>query len=313
MMGPWLIYATLINRGIIALFDGAPGSRQFAEFVQDARVNMLGVTPTLVISWRGSKCIEGLDWSSIKTFSSTGECSNPEDMLYLMSRAGYKPVIEYCGGTEIGGGYITSVLLHPNSPSVFTTPAVGLGFSILDSRGERAQFGEVFLKPPSIGLSTRLLNRDHHDVYFEGCPRGENGETLRRHGDEIECLPNGCYRAHGRSDDTMNLAGIKVSSAEIERALLQLESVVEVAAVAVKPPGGGPDLLVINAVPAAGVGSTRSDLLAEMQRVLKTDLNPQFKIHDLVLVEALPRTESNKVLRRRLRDNYKVSKDQMEA
>jgi len=48
--------------------------------------------------------MNGLDWSCVKVMSSTGECSNAEDMRWLMSLAGGKPVIEYCGGTEIGGG-----------------------------------------------------------------------------------------------------------------------------------------------------------------------------------------------------------------
>ena len=106
MMGPWLIFAALINRGSIALYLDAPKDRGFGEFIQHAKVNMLGVVPTLVAAWRQSKCMEKLDWSAIDIFSSTGECSNPEDMLYLMSLAGYKPIIEYCGGTEIGGAYL---------------------------------------------------------------------------------------------------------------------------------------------------------------------------------------------------------------
>ena len=85
MMGPWLIYAGLINRATIGLYYGAPTGRGFGEFVQDARVNMLGVVPSLVRTWKNTGCMQGLDWTSIKAYSSTGECSNPEDMLFLMS------------------------------------------------------------------------------------------------------------------------------------------------------------------------------------------------------------------------------------
>lgn len=49
-------------------------------------------------AWRGSDCMAGLDWGAVRCFSSTGEASAPEDYLWLMARAGYKPVIEYCGG-----------------------------------------------------------------------------------------------------------------------------------------------------------------------------------------------------------------------
>jgi acetyl-CoA synthetase len=64
--------------------------------------------------------------------------------------------------------------------------------------------------------------------------------------DQMERLPNGCYRAHGRVDDTMNLGGIKVSSTEIEQALNAEEGIWENAAIAVSPPEGGPSQLVIS-------------------------------------------------------------------
>jgi len=205
MMGPWLIYASSVNRASMALYYGAPTGRGFCEFVQDAKVTMLGVVPSLVKTWRNAQCAEGLDWSPVKAFSSTGECSYPDDMLYLMSLAGYKPIIEYCGGTEIGGAYITGTMAQPASPSTFSTPALGLDFTVLDENGAECDNGEVFLIPPSIGLSNELLNRDHHEVYFGGTPPRPDGTRLRRHGDQIERLPGGYFRAHGRVDDTMNL------------------------------------------------------------------------------------------------------------
>ena len=163
--------------------------------------------------------MKGLDWQAIKAFSSTGECSNSEDMLFLMSNAGYRPIIEYCGGTEIGGGYLTGTTIQPATPATFTTPALGLDIVICDEEGQPTDNGEVFVTPPSIGLSTELLNKGHHEVYFEGTPQLPKMPPLRRHGDGVERLTDGYYRIHGRVDDTMNLSGIKVSSAEIEEVL----------------------------------------------------------------------------------------------
>jgi len=301
MMGPWLIYASLMNRATMALYDGAPTGRGFGEFLSRARVTIVGVIPSLVKTWRSTGCMHGLDWSAIRHFSSTGECSNPDDMLYLMSLAGYVPVIEYCGGTELAGGYIGSTLLQPNVPSAFTTPTPGLDFVILDDAGRPADLGEVFLVPPSIGMSTRILNRDHDAVYFRDTPTGAEGQTLRRHGDEIERLPGGYFRALGRVDDTMNLGGIKVSSAEIERVVNDVDGVLESAAIAVPPRGGGPSLLCIFAVPSRA-DIDHESLLGTMRRQIREHLNPLFKIEQLVLVEAMPRTPTNKVMRRRLRD-----------
>ncbi len=312
MMGPWLIYASLINRAAIALHYGTPTAREFGQFVQDAGVTMLGVVPSLVSRWKATDCMRGLDWNAIKTFSSTGECSHPQDMLFLMSLAGYKPIIEYCGGTEIGGGYITGTLVQPCAPATFTTPALGLDIKILDENYCPTNKGEVFIIPPSIGLSTELLNKNHHQVYFPDLPNLQRWETpLRRHGDEIERLANGYYRAHGRIDDTMNLGGIKVSSTEIEQVLNTVEGISETAAIAVASNRGGPCHLVIYAVMTSDSASLtskaqidRETLMIACQSAIKQHLNPLFKISDLVIIEALPRTASNKVMRRVLRDRY---------
>lgn len=310
MMGPWLIYASLINQATIGLYYDTPTERGFGEFIQDARVTMLGVVPSLVNCWRTTHCMQGLDWSAIKAFSSTGECSNAQDMLFLMSLAGYRPIVEYCGGTEIGGGYITGTLVQPCAPATFTTPALGLDFVLLDEHDRPTNKGEAFILPPSIGLSTELLNKDHHQVYFADTPPHPTApdlQLLRRHGDHLERLPNGYYRALGRVDDTMNLGGIKVSSAEIEQALNTVEEICETAAIAVPPPDGGPSQLVVYAVIQPEVTLPKAALQARLQAAIAQSLNPLFKIRDLVIVDALPRTASNKVMRRVLRSQYRAS------
>jgi acetyl-CoA synthetase len=267
-------------------------------------VNVLGLVPSIVKAWRSDDRMVGLDLSAIKCFGSTGEASNPVDYLYLMMLAGYRPVIEYCGGTEIGGGYLTGTLVQPASPATFSTPALGSQILILDEQGQPADNGELYLVPPTLGYSLALLNRDHHEVYFEGTPAGPNGEVLRRHGDQVERIGGGYYRALGRVDDTMNLGGIKVSSAEIERVLDTVPGVQRTAAVAINPPGGGPSELVIYLV-TDGTRIDRDPLLADLQQALKTRLNPLFRIADLVLVPSLPVTPSNKIMRRELRASYR--------
>ncbi len=302
MMGPWLIFASLINRATMALSCHPPNGRGFGRFVQDARVNILGLVPSLVRIWRNSGCMAGLDWSAVKAFSSTGECSNPTDMLFLMSLAGYKPIVEYCGGTEIGGAYITGTLVQPASPGTFSTPALGLDIRILDDAGRAATRGEVFIVPPSIGLSNDLVGADHHQVYYADVPSTPDGTLLRRHGDEMEILGAGYYRAHGRVDDTMNLHGIKVSAAEIERVVATVEGIHDAAAVSVPTAGGGPeDLVVFVTLDSDGVPGER-ELKSAVQRAVRSELSATFRVADVRVVQALPRTASNKIMRRSLRD-----------
>ena len=306
MMGPWLIFGSLINRATIGLYYGTPTSREFGRFVRDSKATMLGVIPSLVKSWRSSGCMQDLDWSAVKVFNSTGECSCPDDMRWLMTRGEPRPVIEYCGGTEIGGAYIAGTVTRPCVPGTFNTPTLGLDVVIVDDDGVPADKGELFIVPPSIGLSATLLNKNHHANYYAEVPAGPRGELLRRHGDQMERLPGGYWRALGRADDTMNLGGIKISSAEIEQVLQTVPHVTEVAAIAVSPADGGPSQLVIYAVCNKARSVNKHDLQTAMQTAIKRDLNPLFKIHDVVPVEALPRTASNKVMRRTLREQFGV-------
>ena len=166
--------------------------------------------------------------------------------------------------------------------------------------------GEMFLIPPIPGLSSELLNRDHHQVYFEGNPQFR-GVTLRRHGDELIRLENGYYRAQGRSDDAMNLGGIKVSSVQIEEVINGLEFVKESAAIAVSPQEGGPSVLVVYAV-CLPTKDSLEDKLQHARKIVRNRLNPLFKVQELIEIESLPRTASGKVMRRELRKSYQQKK-----
>jgi acetyl-CoA synthetase len=164
----------------------------------------------------------------------------------------------------------------------------------------------LYLIPPSLGLSQRLLNRDHDQVYYAGCPVGPRGEALRRHGDRITRLHGGFYRAAGRADDTMNLGGIKVGSLEIEQILETHEMIRESAAVGMQVGGEAAERLVIFV--QLDRGRDPDQLRQELASLLARRLNPLFKIHDLVVVPDLPRTVSNKLMRRVLREQYQAGR-----
>jgi acetyl-CoA synthetase len=303
MMGPWLTFSTLINRGTIALFEDSPLTEEFGQFVERASVNILGVVPSMVSRWRQTGCMESSDLSSIRLFSSTGECSNQSDMRYLSQLAGGKPIIEYCGGTEVGGGYVSSTVIQPNIASAFSTPTLGTKFQILDEDGEPAEIGEAFLCDSALGMSRCLLNADHDEIYYRDVPDAPNGKRLRRHGDQMQRLPNGYYAAMGRADDTLNLGGIKVGCAEIERAIASCDKICEVAVIGVPQPGGGPTRLVA----CVGMGEAVLDkvlLHQELQSIIKEKLSPLYHLNDVWLCNSLPRTASNKILRRELRKAY---------
>ncbi len=306
MMAPWLIYATLINKATMALFTGSAVTEQFGKFAESAGITIMGTIPSVVRGWIKNDFISKFNWD-VRLYSSTGEPSNADDYLYLMGMSDFKaPIIEYCGGTEIGGGYITGTICEPVSPAMFTTPALGLNYFLLNENKQPAranETGEVFLVPPSIGLSQTLLNRNHHNEYYEGMPSGPGGEALRKHGDAFETIQEGPYKFYksvGRTDDAMNLGGIKISAIEIEETLNKHPQILETAAISIAPNTGGPEKLVVFYTERNQV-SDEGLLKKNLQDLLTSQLNPLFRISQIVKVTTIPRTASNKIMRRELR------------
>ncbi|CAM6090651.1 unnamed protein product [Calypogeia fissa] len=311
MMGPFLIYAALLNGGTMALYNGSPLGRGYAKFVQDVGITIQGTVPSLVKTWRNSGCTHNLDWSNIREFSSTGEASSLDDDLWLSSRTYYKaPVLECCGGTELASAYVGGSLLQPQAYAAFSTASLMNEFVLLDDNGnvypaDQPCIGEIGLVAINFGASNRLLNADHEKVYYTGMSTYK-GKRLRRHGDIFERTPGGYYRAHGRSDDTMNLGGIKASAVEIERVCNTAhESILETAALAISPPGGGPEQLFIMIVLKEGLVPSLETCKKAFSTTIQKNLNPLFKVSGVEIVSEFPRTASNKLLRRVLRAQLK--------
>ncbi|KAL6341149.1 hypothetical protein AAG906_032265 [Vitis piasezkii] len=310
VMGPTILYASFLTGAALALYHGSPLDRGFGKFVQDAGVTVLGTVPSLVKTWKNTGCMEGLDWTKIKSFASTGETSNVDDDLWLSSRAYYKPIIECCGGTELASSYIQGSVLQPQAFGTFSTAAMTTGFVILDENGvpypdDQPCVGEVGLFPLIMGATDWLLNADHEEVYFKGMPMYK-GMHLRRHGDIIKRTVGGYFVVQGRADDTMNLGGIKTSSVEIERVCDKAdESVLESAAISTAPLNGGPELLVVFVVLKKGYDCEPNELKMKFSKAIQRNLNPLFKVNFVKIVPEFPRTASNKILRRVLRDQIK--------
>ncbi|RLN18089.1 putative acyl-activating enzyme 18, peroxisomal [Panicum miliaceum] len=311
VMGPIILYTCFLNGATLALYHGSPLGRDFCKFVQDAGVTLLGSVPSLVKSWKAGSCAKGLDWTKIRVLGTTGEASDIDDNLWLTSHTSYKPIVECCGGTELASSYIQGSLLQPQAFGAFSGASMSTGFVILDEQGtpypdDVPCAGEVGLFPLHFGATNWLLNADHDKVYFDGMPI-YNGRQLRRHGDIIQRTVGGYYIVQGRADDTMNLGGIKTSSVEIERVCNRAdERLLETAAVSIKPAGGGPEHLAILAVLKDRSAQYDVNLLkSKFQRAIQKNLNPLFKVSYVKVVPEFPRTASNKLLRRVLRDQLK--------
>jgi acetyl-CoA synthetase len=316
MMGAFDIAAAFMNQGTLALYDGRPVTREFGRFVQDAKVNILGLVPALAEQWEQSRCMEGLNWSRIERFSSTGSPSLPANYFYLMSLVPkFAPVIEYMGGTEIGGGYITNTEFKPFVPSQFNTATLGTPLVIAQTETAELQKGEVCFslgnrhgQTPPMGLSSELLNGKHHEKYFEGALTTAEGLPLRRHGDILHVGLRGQYQSGGRADDGIKINGIKTSSTELEGYMksAKIPGLNDVVIVSIRPPAmvGGEGRVVAFVVMDLMQSLSAKDLAQQCKNAISKN-NPQLaRLHDVQMIERIPLTASGKIKRQWLADHY---------
>jgi acetyl-CoA synthetase len=308
MMGPWSIFATLMKGASLGLYTGAVDHPSFGEFLEKAQVSVLGTVPGHVQGWERSGCLEGKDLGALRHFFSTGECSSPDAYPYLQGLCPQAPVLEYCGGTEIAGAYISSTPQHVNRLSRFTSLTLGTRAHLVaavDQQGrgvlaKEGQVGELYLEPPILGLSEELWGAHSHEKeYFDGAPSGPEGQRLRRHGDCFR-FEAGYYQHMGRADDCMNLGGVKLGCAELENVILKHPSIVACAALALPDEQGRDRLELCVQLEGEGCATALQD---ELQGLLKEKLNPLFKIYALHFMgaEDWPRTASGKLQRKVLR------------
>jgi acetyl-CoA synthetase len=304
MMGPWLIYGALLLGGTIVLYDGAPdypGPDRIWAFASRRQVNTLGISPTLIrtLAQHGVEPVRRHDLSALRFFGSTGEPWNPGAWWWLFQEAGQGriPIMNYSGGTECSGGILGNHPLAPIKPCGFAAPCPGMAADTVDEQGRpvRGAVGELAIRAPWIGQA-RGFWRDP-DRYLKTYWSRFPGVWI--HGDWAEIDADGHWFIHGRSDDTLKIAGKRVGPAEVEAVLTADPNVVEAAVIGIPDERKGSAMIGFCVAPAG------DELLAEQlrQRVagaMGKPLKPE-RIH---FVTALPKTRNGKIMRRVVRAAY---------
>ena len=248
----------------------------------------------------GPEEVAKFDLSSLRISASTGEPWTEEAWLWLFEHVCKRriPVLNWSGGTEIGGGIISGTVMHPLKPCSFAGSMPGMAADIVDDQGNSVgpgEVGELVMRAPSIGL-TRGLWRDpqrYLEAYWETFP------GLWRHGDWASRDADGMWYVLGRSDDTIKVAGKRTGPAEIEGLVMATGKVSEAAAIGVPDPISGQAVMVV-CVPAPGV-ATDEDLAAEVADAVANGLGKPFRPKRLLFVADLPKTRSMKIMRRVVR------------
>ncbi len=304
-VGPMILTATAFAGGSIVLAEGAPDypdPGRLWRLVQDHRVSFLGVSPTAVrtVMRYGAEEVAKFDLGSLRVSASTGEPWTEEAWLWFFEHVCKRriPLLNWSGGTEIGGGSISGTVMHPLKPCAFAGSMPGMAADIVDDRGNSVapgEVGELVMRAPSIGL-TRGLWRDperYLEAYWETFP------GLWRHGDWASRDADGMWYVLGRSDDTIKVAGKRTGPAEIEGLVMATGKVSEAAAIGVPDPISGQAVMCV-CVPAPGV-ATDDDLAAAVADAVTFGLGKPFRPKRVLFVTDLPKTRSLKIMRRVVR------------
>jgi len=307
MMGPFLIYATLLNGATMIIYEGSPdypNPGRIWEIVERHRVTHLGISPTLIRSLMpfGDQFVNRSDLSSLRVIGSTGEAWNPEPWQWLFSTVGKNkvPIFNYSGGTEISGGILGNILLKPISPATFNSPIPGMAADVYDSMGMPAknEVGELVIKKPWVGISSRFWQNDdrYYKTYWSRWP------NTWLHGDWAIVDDDGFWTITGRSDDTLNIAGKRIGPAEIESAFVEHPLVVEAAAIGVPDEIKG-EAIVCFVVLKSNTPPTE-ELRDQLFNLISTKLGKALKPKKIYFVNQLAKTRNGKIMRRVLKALY---------
>jgi acetyl-CoA synthetase len=271
------------------------------SIVERHRVTHLGLSPTVIraLMAHGEEPVRAHARSSLRVLGSTGEPWNPEPWWWYFREVGEGrcPVINYSGGTEVSGGIVGGNVVGPIKPASFSGPCIGTAGEVVDDAGRpvRGKVGELVIRAPMPGM-TRGFWRDperYEEAYWSRWP------GLWAHGDWAEIDADGFWYIHGRSDDTLKVAGKRVGPAEVESAAVGHPSVLEAAAIGIPHDIKGEAIVVLCVLRP---GETDDDgLRAAIASAVAGDLGKPLKPEVVAIVRSLPKTRSGKVMRRVIR------------
>ncbi|MGZ8528825.1 MAG: AMP-binding protein, partial [Candidatus Limnocylindrales bacterium] len=303
MMGPWAISGALLLGARLVMYEGAPDwpdPGRLWSLVARHRITHFGVSPTLIRALRvhGEAPVRDHDLSSLRVIGSTGEPWNPDPWRWCFEvvGGGRLPIVNYSGGTEIGGGIVGCSLLRPIRPTSFNGPCVGMAADIVDGAGRpvRGAVGELAIRAPWPGMTRGFWAEPDDERYREAYWARIPG--LWVHGDWAATDADGYWYIHGRSDDTLKVAGKRVGPAEVEACAVAHPAVAAAAAIGVPDELKG-EAIVVLCVPRPGVAWDET-VAAEVTGLVVHDLGKPVRPKAVVAVLDLPRTRSGKVMRR---------------
>jgi acetyl-CoA synthetase len=302
IMGPWLL-TSAHGLGLTALlYDGAPDypdPGRIWRLAERHRLTFIGVSPTLVRALRQGGDPADVDLSALRQFGSTGEPWNPDPWLWLFERVGggTKPIMNISGGTEVASSFLGSPPYLAHKPCTLGVPMLGMAMDVYDPAGRplRGEVGELVCTQPWPSMTRGIWGDPERylETYWGRFP------GVWTHGDWASIDADGDWFLHGRSDDTLNVAGKRIGPAEYESALVGDPAVAEACAVGVPHEVKG-EVVWCFCVLRAGE-EPGEELRARLRARCAEELGKAFAPAEVRFTTALPKTRSAKIVRRAVR------------
>lgn len=303
----YIVYGPLANCTTGVMYEGTPDHPSFDrwwDIIERYKVSILYTAPTAIrahMKW-GPEHAAKHDLSSLRLLGTVGEPINPEAWIWYHKHIGGErcPIVDTWWQTETGVIMISPLPgITTTKPGSATLPLPGVDADIVDREGNTVPLGHggylVLNKPwPSMLRGIYGDPERYQETYWSRYPgRYFPGDGAKRDLD-------GYFWLMGRVDDVMNVSGHRLSTTEIESALVSHHNVAEAAVV------GGPDALTgesINAFVILKSGVEASESLgAELRQHVATKISPIARPKTLMFTPDLPKTRSGKIMRRLLRD-----------
>lgn len=293
MMGPWMVFGSLLLRGKMGLIEGYTTGEVISKFVEDMRVDILGLSASLIRMLRSQNEDLKLD---VRLTGNTGEPIDPESWYWLFYHTGKKPIINYSGGTEISGGILGNYVIKKIKPSSFNGESPGIKAEVFTEDGKIA--------PPNVEGELVVLS------VWPGMTRGfwRNPERYMEtywsmwkdvwvHGDLAFKDEEGYFYIVGRSDDTIKVAGKRIGPAEVESVINSFPNVVESACIGVPDPIKGEKIICF-------VVSKETGIEEKLMKYVEEKLGKALTPSEIKIVRELPKTRNSKIMRRLIRAIY---------
>ncbi|MBF6339236.1 AMP-binding protein [Nocardia abscessus] len=300
LVGPMLMTGPLQLGATIVMIEGLPThptAHRMWEIIERNGVTVAGIAPTAARALKAAGVAVTHAMPSLRTFVSTGEAWDEPTWWWLFQEVGggTRPIVNYSGGTEVGGGLLIGYPFLPAAPAAFTGALPGVDAAVFGEDGNPVvgEIGELVVCNTFPGM-THAFWQDR-ERYLETYWNQWDGVWV--HGDLASIDDQGMWRIHGRSDDTIKLSGRRVGPAEIEAALLRDNRIAEVAVI------GVPDELRGQRAVAFAVLRSTGETPEDLQDTAIGNAGRSFA-PSVVVVESLPKTKNGKIMRRAIRSRY---------